>query len=134
MPAVDPILKRLRALCLGFPDVEETTSWGHPNWRTKGPKGRMFATWSHYRGKDCICFQAELGLRDVLVRDPRFWDAGFSRGEKTWMALDATGRLDWKEIEDLVGRSYRLVTAPRPRAAPKKKAPRPAVPARRARR
>lgn len=118
MPAAalagSPVLKKLRARCLAYPDVVEVQSWGHPNWKAKG---RIFATFSHYRGKDCICFQAELGLRDVLVRDPRFWDAGFSRGEKTWMALDAGGRIDWKEVGDLLDRSYQLVTAPRPKRA-----------------
>jgi hypothetical protein len=111
----DAILERVRKICLSLPDVVEAQSWGHPNWKAGK---RLFAAYDHYRGQDCICFLAEVDFRDVLVRDERFFDAGHGRGDKTWVGLKTDGRMDWSEVERLLGQAHRLVwSAPqRPQA------------------
>jgi hypothetical protein len=116
MAESDPVLERVRKLCLALPDVSETQSWGHPNWKAGK---RLFAAYNHYKGHDCIAFLAELGLRDVLVRDERFFEGGYGRGDKTWLCLKTAGRLNWKEVEQLLRQSHQLVWAPprQPRAA-----------------
>ncbi|MDY7230154.1 MmcQ/YjbR family DNA-binding protein [Hyalangium rubrum] len=123
----DAVLERVRKLCLSLPDVFETQSWGHPNWKAGK---RIFAAFNHYRGHDCIAFLAEVGFRDVLVRDERFFDGGYGRGDKTWVCLKTdVGRLNWKEVEQLLTQSHRLAwsppKAPRKAAAAKKPATRP---------
>lgn len=120
----DAVLERVRKLCLSLPDVVETQSWGHPNWKAGK---RLFAAFNQYRGHDCIAFLAEVGFRDVLVKDERFFDGGYGRGDKTWVCLKAEGRLDWKEVERLLAQSHQLAWSPpkppRKRAAAKTKKP-----------
>lgn len=41
----DPILQRLRAICLGLPEATEVEAWGRPTFRA----GRIFVT---YGGHD----------------------------------------------------------------------------------
>jgi len=105
----DPVLRRLRALCLALPEAEEVESFGHPGWRVR-KKG--FAYYERYQGEDCIVFKAELPVQQALVKSPRFFTAPYI-GKHGWVSLRCSSRLDWKEIADLVGGSWRLVAPKR---------------------
>lgn len=109
----DPILERFRKLCLALPDTTEKQTWGHPSWKASH---RLFASYDHYKGRDCLCFLVEVDFRDALVRDKRFIDVGFTHGNKTWVGLPAEGHIAWREVKELLGRAHQLVwKAPRPR-------------------
>ena len=106
----DPILEKLRKICLALPDAEEIVSYGHPGWRARG-KG--FAYYEAYKGELCIVFKAELPAQQALVKSPRFFAAPYT-GRHGWTSLRCASELDWKEIADLVAESHRLVTAAGP--------------------
>ncbi len=113
----DPLLVRLRELCLGFPDAAEKISHGRPNWYTT----KVFAS---YGGKvrgdhaDPLLDRALLFLPDpedspALDQDDRFHEPAYV-GPRGWRALPLDrGDVDWQEVAELVDSSYRQLAGPR---------------------
>ena len=107
------VLARLRQICLRLPEVRETVKWGHPTFEA-GKK--MFAVLDRYDGRLCIAFRAPLEKLDELLSDKRFREAPYA-ARHGWVCLSAAGRLNWKEVDDLLQASYRLVARKRMLAA-----------------
>jgi len=105
------ILKKLRAICLALPDTSETVSFGHPTFQVAK---KTFCVLEPYKGELCLVFKAELPTQQALIQSPRFFAAPYI-GKHGWVSLRCASKLDWGEIEDLVGESHRLVAQP-PRA------------------
>ena len=53
--ASGPVVEKLRALCLSFPETSETSSWGHPNFRAGK---RTFAAFERVKGRPSIAFSS----------------------------------------------------------------------------
>jgi predicted DNA-binding protein (MmcQ/YjbR family) len=109
----EKVLVRLRKLCLALPEVTETGSFGHPNFRT-GKK--IFAAYEPVRSRPSIAFK--LGAEQAtlsLVSDKRFFPTPYGGGH--WVSLWADEQLNWKEIEELLLRGYRGVALKRMLAA-----------------
>jgi predicted DNA-binding protein (MmcQ/YjbR family) len=111
MPA--KVLQRLRRICLSFPEAWEGVSFGHPTFRA-GKK--TFAVFEKYRGEDTVCFKASLADQTLLVLDPRFFVAPYV-GKHGWTSMRVGSGVDWRELEDVVRESYRLVATKRMLAA-----------------
>jgi predicted DNA-binding protein (MmcQ/YjbR family) len=107
------LLTRLRQVCLGLPEVRETVKWGHPTFEA-GKK--MFAVLDRYDGRPCIAFRAGPEKRDELLTDERFFEAPYA-AKHGWICLRADGPIDWKEVQELLRDSYRLVALKRMLAA-----------------
>jgi len=105
----DPALPRVRALCLALPATSEAASWGHPNFKAGK---RTFATFEWIAGRPSIAFRLDPVDVDLLLHRRHFFITPYGRGQ--WVSLWADGRLNWRLVERLLRRSYRLV-APRPR-------------------
>lgn len=118
----DPLLARLRQICLALPDAAEKISHGRPTWYTT----KVFAS---YGGKvrgdhaDPLLDRALLFLPDpedaaALEQDPRFHEPAYV-GARGWRALplDAPGPdgggFDWTEVAELVESSYRQLAGVR---------------------
>jgi len=113
MKGEDPVLKRLRMICLGLPGAHETVTFGHPTFRV-GTK--TFAVLEEYRGHLCICFKATLTDQEILIEDSRFFIAPYI-GKHGWVSLIVGGgRVNWTMAGDLVRASY-LLLAPKQRLA-----------------
>lgn len=109
--ADDPLLARLRAICLDLPDAAEKISHGRVVWFTT----KVFAV---YGGKvkgdhaDPLLDRALLVLPDpaermALDRDERFHVPAYY-GPAGWLALPLdVGDVDWGEVSELVDSSYR---------------------------
>jgi predicted DNA-binding protein (MmcQ/YjbR family) len=97
-------LKRLRALCLALPDTSETASWGHPNFKA-GKK--MFVAFERVKGRASIAFRLHPDDVNRLVERKTFFVTPYGRGQ--WVSLWADARVNWRAVEALVKRSYRLV-------------------------
>lgn len=50
--------------------VEETTTFGHPTFRTKG---KMFAVLEEHKGELGICVKVEKELQGIFLDDSRFF-------------------------------------------------------------
>jgi predicted DNA-binding protein (MmcQ/YjbR family) len=102
--SLDPkVLRRLRAICLALPEVSETSSWGHPNWRTGK---RTFAVLEVYRGRPSICLKPSSDGYRELAGDPRWYVTPYV-GHRGWLSRIVDDTLDWSEIERLVRESFR---------------------------
>jgi predicted DNA-binding protein (MmcQ/YjbR family) len=104
-PSLSKILERLRRICLALPETQETRTFGHPTFRA-GKK--TFAVFEKYRGEDTLCFKATLADQALLVLDPRFFVAPYI-GQHGWTSMRLSKGVDFREVEDVVRESYKLV-------------------------
>ncbi len=113
--ADDPLLARVRQICLALPEGKEKISHGHPNFFTV----KVFAMFGGVVKGDHA--SAEYGRsvlvlpdpeeRLALVEDPRFFVPAYS-GPSGWLGLHlAAYPPDWDLVGELVDMSYRN-TAP----------------------
>lgn len=108
MTSTDPVLQRLRTLSAALPQTNETSSWGHPNFRVGK---RTFATFELIGGRSSIAFR--LDERDVtlLLRRKQFFSTPYGRGQ--WVSVWADALVNWHFVADLFERSYRLAALKR---------------------
>ncbi|MBI3408498.1 MAG: MmcQ/YjbR family DNA-binding protein [Planctomycetes bacterium] len=107
------ILARLRAICLDLPEVRETTKWGHPTFEA-GKK--MFAVLDQYEDRVCIAFRVPQDRLAEVLSDERFFAAPYA-ARYGWVCMYADGRLNWREVKELLLGSYRQVALKRMLAA-----------------
>lgn len=117
----DPYLERLRAICLGLPGAEETSSHGRPAFRTTkafvnyryGPKG------GEHKPDHTLVVLPDPEDEAALRADPRFFVPAYL-GPAGWLGTDlsdggrrAASEVDWQEVAELVEASYRRTAPPR---------------------
>ncbi len=112
----DPVLGRLRELCLAFPGAAEKISHGRPNFYTT----KVFAVYGggeklrpgdHRDVRSALIFLPDSGDLPALDEEPRFFVPAYY-GPSGWRALDlADPDTDWAEVAELLDASYRN-TAP----------------------
>ena len=104
------MLDRLRKICLALPDTEESVMHGHPVFRING---KSFCIWHGVADDPAIALKVAKSEQGMFLEDSRFFKTPYI-GQHGWISIRAQGRLDWKEIAELVQGSYRLA-APRKR-------------------
>jgi predicted DNA-binding protein (MmcQ/YjbR family) len=110
--ANEQTLKRLRSLCLALPETSEAASWGHPNFKA-GKK--VFVAFERVKGRASIAFRLDPDQIDRLLTRKQCFVTPYGRGQ--WVSLWADGPVDWRAVESLVERSYRIVALKRMLAA-----------------
>jgi predicted DNA-binding protein (MmcQ/YjbR family) len=98
----------LRKICLALPGVEESTMHGHPVFRIKD---KSFCIWHGADGDPAIALKVAKTEQGMFLEDARFFKTPYI-GQHGWISLKAHGRLNWKEVGELVKGSYRIA-APR---------------------
>jgi predicted DNA-binding protein (MmcQ/YjbR family) len=106
---IDQALNKLRKICLGWPEVKETVTFGHPTFMAGK---RTFAVLEPYKGEYAIAFKATPADQTALTMDPRFYITPYS-GKHGWTSLRLSDNLDWHAVHDLLLMSYRLVALKR---------------------
>lgn len=101
-------LERLRALCLSLPETNETASFGHPNFKA-GKK--TFVAFERVKGRASIAFRLEPDEVERLLQRKQYFATPYGRG--LWASVWADGPIDWRAVQDLVDRSYRVVALKR---------------------
>lgn len=114
----NPVVTRLRRICLALPEAREKLSHGEPAWFAGA--GKMFATLDdHHHGAPhlSVWLPQPLGAQEVLVAaDPqRFFRPPYV-GPSGWVGVVLDTRPDWGEVERLVRDAYATVARPRLRA------------------
>jgi hypothetical protein len=102
-PRALAVLKKLRPLCLRFPESSESSQFGHPCWLA-GKK--TFALARHDGARLTLCFWVGVDQQGLLTSDPRYQIPQYL-GHNGWIALDVTTQCDWQEIQSLAEQSYR---------------------------
>lgn len=102
---------RLRALCLALPEAVEKEAWGDPTFRVRD---KIFAMEKRGDGRISVWCKAPPGSQMVLVgADPERFFVPPYVGHKGWVGMRLDGGPDWKEVDTLVRRSYRLIAPKR---------------------
>ena len=111
----DPVLARLRAICLALPGADVKVSHGRPAFFTK----KVFAMYGavvkgeHHSDQHdrALVFMPSDAERPAYDNDERFFVPAYW-GPSGWLGLDlAADGTDWAEVAELVEDSYRA-TAP----------------------
>ena len=102
---------RLRAICLALPEAAEKEAWGDPTWRVRD---RIFAMEKRGDGRVSVWFKAPEGSQEILVAaaPERFFVPPYA-GHKGWVGARIDDGPDWREIEVLIRRSYRMIAPKR---------------------
>ncbi len=98
------MIERVRKICLALPDAAETTNFGHPFSRVKNKPFCVFHN-------EAIAVKVMKTEQSIFLENPRFLKTPYMH-HNGWVSLYARGRLDWKEIAELIRASYNLTTRP----------------------
>lgn len=113
MTTRDELLAELRRICLALPECKEVVKWGNPTF-VAGKK--QFAVLDRYHDRWCIAFIALPPQQRRLLEKKSFFPAPYA-AKYGWICRDAEGRMNWKELEALIVKSYRSVALKRMIAA-----------------
>ena len=111
----DPVLGRLKEICLALPGADMKISHGRPAFFTK----KIFAGYGAVlkgehdsdRYDRAVVFMPDELEAKALEQDDRFFTPAYW-GPYGWMGLDLNGDVDWEEVGQLVEESFRI-TAPK---------------------
>jgi predicted DNA-binding protein (MmcQ/YjbR family) len=107
-------LKRLRELCLSFPETDERLDHGDPKWTING-KGFATQKGNYDGGRPSVWFKPTPADHKALPNSypDKFFVPPYT-GSKGWLAmyLDRPG-LDWAEVTELIEDSYRQMAPKR---------------------
>jgi phosphoribosylglycinamide formyltransferase-1 len=105
---------RVTAICRAFPDAKHEDHGDHVIYRVRGKVFAYFLDDHHGDGIVSVCVKSTLGenLDRARLEPNRFYLPAYI-GPRGWfgMRLDH-GRVRWREVEEILGHSYRL-TAPK---------------------
>ena len=106
-----PIGARLRAICLALPEASEELMRRGPSYRVADKIFALERPWHDWRALWC---KVPVGSREILLEaEPtRFFVPPYF-GAKGWVGVHLDEKVDWREIEAVVRRSYRLVAPKR---------------------
>jgi hypothetical protein len=111
VPGRAEILKRLRKICLDFPEATEKLSHGEPTWFVRDKK--VFVMFDdHHHGADHIAIwcPAPPGVQGALVDEEpdRFFVPPYV-GPRGWIGVRLDVEVDWDEVAGIAADSYRMV-------------------------
>ena len=105
---------RLRAICLGLPDVVEVVSHGESTFRYRDRQFAMNASADnhHGNGRPAAWIKAEPANQQFMVkaRPDRFFVPPYV-GPQGWIGMWLDRRVSWREVRELVTDGYRLIEA-----------------------
>ena len=104
----DPLVERVRLICLRFPEAIEVSAWGHPTFRAAKP---IFATISSPRGfaRHAVVFKPDPEDAPALKQDPRIFSPPYW-GKSGWLGIGIDDpHVDWQFVAELIDASYRQV-------------------------
>ena len=114
MPSKNDTRARVKAICRALPGVEHEDQGDHAIYRVRRKVFVYFLDNHHGDGIVSVCVKSQLGenLDRARLEPERFYLPAHI-GPRGWfgMRLDR-GRVRWREVEEIVERSYRL-TAPK---------------------
>ena len=102
-----PLVERVRAICLGYPEAVEVEAWGRPTFRA-GKKIFVMVAASMDRPFS-IVVKPEADDRGAYLQDARFFSPPYW-GPSGWVATDLDRpTTDWTELAEIIDTSYRRV-------------------------
>jgi phosphoribosylglycinamide formyltransferase-1 len=113
MPSDDK-RERITAICRALPGAEHERKADHSIYRVRGKVFAYFLDDHHGDGIVSVCVKSQLGenVDRARLEPERFYLPAYI-GPRGWFGVRLDrGRVRWREVEEVVERSYRL-TAPK---------------------
>ena len=112
-PTMPPApLTRLRKLCLALPEAHEVEAWGEPTFRVRNKIFAMYADANNHHGdgrRGVWCKAAPINQRLMVEAAPdRFFVPPYV-GPSGWVGVYLDEKIDWKELDELLRDSYRMI-------------------------
>lgn len=108
----------VREVCLSFPEAEEFSAHGSPNFRVRGKTFAMYTVNHHGDGRVSLWLNSPAGAQDVHVRgEPKHFFVPPYVGPRGWLGVRLDKGISWKRIAVLVREAYEKVAPPAVRAA-----------------
>ena len=105
----------IRKLCLAFPETEELSSHGMPNYRVRG--GKIFAMYAvnhHGDGRIALWLNTPEGMQDEHVHaEPKYFFVPQYVGPSGWLGVRLDAGLAWKRVAPIVRAAYERVAPAR---------------------
>ncbi|HUI62532.1 MAG TPA: MmcQ/YjbR family DNA-binding protein [Steroidobacteraceae bacterium] len=102
------ILRRMRKLCLSWPETSEGLQFGWPVWRAGKRTFASIHAVRDARGRPRLQLYFWVGVAaQALMTDDRRFGIPAYLGHQGWIALDTTSGCDWGEVRELALASYR---------------------------
>ena len=114
-PTEDRRLTRLTKICVALPEASREFTGDHASFTVRKKTFGYFLNNHHGDGIVAVCIKMAPGDNARLVAlDPsRFYLPAYI-GPRGWIGLRLdVGKVDWEEVADFVGDSYRLVAPKR---------------------
>ena len=103
----DPLVERVRAICMAYPEAAEVLAWGRPTFRA-GKKIFVMMASSMDRPYS-IVFKPDADERRALLQGSRIFSPPYW-GPSGWLGIDIDSpSTDWTEIAELIDTSFRMV-------------------------
>jgi predicted DNA-binding protein (MmcQ/YjbR family) len=111
----DPIVERVRGICVEYPEFAEKMAWGRPTFRAGS---KLFVVMGSSMDRPhTMVFKPDPDERPALLEDDRFFVPPYF-GPGGWLGLDLElSGTDWQFVAELIDESYRQVALRRQIAA-----------------
>ena len=109
-------LTQLRKLCLALAEAHEVEAWGAPTFRVRNKLFAMYAEANNHHGdgREAVWIKAAPGNQAIMVGvAPKKFFVPPYVGPSGWVGVYLDRRVNWKELDDLLRDSYRLVAPKR---------------------
>jgi hypothetical protein len=105
----DP-LRKLRAICLSYPEVTERLSHGEPTWFIAGKKTFVMFADHHHDDRRAFWCAAPDGAQEALIgaAPARYFRPPYV-GVRGWLGVYLDVPVDWDEIAQVLDDAYRAV-------------------------
>jgi predicted DNA-binding protein (MmcQ/YjbR family) len=110
--ASNAAIKRLREICLAYPDATEKEAWGECTFRVGGKMFAMTDNNHHNSGRIAVWIKAppDAQARLITKAPARFFRPPYV-GHKGWVGARLDVKLDWNELAAILHDAY-LMTVP----------------------
>jgi predicted DNA-binding protein (MmcQ/YjbR family) len=107
-------LSRLRRICLSLPETTEVAAWGEPTFRVRNKIFAMYASADnhHGAGHHAVWLMSTHVNQSLMVQmKPRRFFVPPYTGVAGWVGVRLDGRVNWRELTELVKDAYDLRVA-----------------------
>jgi predicted DNA-binding protein (MmcQ/YjbR family) len=104
---------RVRAICLGFPEVTEKTTHGAPGFFVRKQFAMLWPNGHHDHDFAHLWCAVEAGAQEALSSTSERYFRPPYVGHRGWVGFRLDGDVDWDEVAELLQDAYRLVAPAR---------------------
>ncbi len=116
----DEVIKKIRKVCLSFPETAEKLSWGAPTFRVRDRMFAMYLNNHHQDGRVAVWCNAPLHVQEMAVQDdPKNFFVPPYVGKSGWVGMRLDLGISWKRASAMLDQAYRWTEE----RAPKKRRP-----------